>query len=80
MLLVSTCQVRDPILRFILMKTDDLALHGALVCPCPDRWITTGVHNPAAAREQGSAPLGRGSGALWWSTLLLKPQRPSMRD
>jgi hypothetical protein len=32
MLLVSTCQVRDPILRFILMKTDTLALHSALVC------------------------------------------------
>ncbi len=31
-LLVSTCQVRHPILRFILMKTDDLALHGDLTC------------------------------------------------
>jgi hypothetical protein len=32
MLLVSTFQVRHPIQRFILMKTDDLALHGTLVC------------------------------------------------
>jgi len=32
MLLVPTCQVRDPLLRGILMKTDDLALHGGLVC------------------------------------------------
>ena len=32
MLLVSTCQVRHPLLRFILMKTDDPALHGDLVC------------------------------------------------
>jgi hypothetical protein len=31
MLLVPTFQVRYPILRFILMKTDDLALHGGLV-------------------------------------------------
>jgi hypothetical protein len=30
MLLVATFQVRYPILRFILMKTDDLALHGDL--------------------------------------------------
>jgi hypothetical protein len=29
-LLVPTCQVRHPILRLILMKTDDLALHGGL--------------------------------------------------
>ena len=27
MLLVSTCQVRHPILCLILVKTDDLALH-----------------------------------------------------
>jgi hypothetical protein len=32
MLLVSTFQVRHPILRFILMKTDDLALHEGLIC------------------------------------------------
>ena len=32
MLLVSTFQVRYPILRFILMKTDDLALHSGLAC------------------------------------------------
>jgi hypothetical protein len=31
MLLVPTFQVRYPILSFILMKTDDLALHGSLV-------------------------------------------------
>jgi hypothetical protein len=30
MLLVATCQVRHPILRLILMKTDDLTLHGDL--------------------------------------------------
>ena len=29
-LLVPTCQVRHPLLRRILMKTDDLALHGDL--------------------------------------------------
>jgi hypothetical protein len=29
-LLVATCQVRHPLLRGILMKTDDLALHGDL--------------------------------------------------
>ena len=29
-LLVPTCQVRHPILRLILMKTDELALHGDL--------------------------------------------------
>jgi hypothetical protein len=29
-LLVPTFQVRHPILRLILMKTDDLALHGDL--------------------------------------------------
>jgi hypothetical protein len=29
-LLVPTCQVRHPILSLILMKTDDLALHGGL--------------------------------------------------
>ena len=29
-LLVATCQVRHPILRGILMKTDDFALHGDL--------------------------------------------------
>jgi hypothetical protein len=32
MLLVSTCQVRHPILCVILMKTDDLALHCHLAC------------------------------------------------
>ena len=32
MLLLSTFQVRHPILRFILMQTDNLALHSALVC------------------------------------------------
>ena len=32
MLLVSTFQLRHPILRFILMKTDDLALHSGLAC------------------------------------------------
>jgi hypothetical protein len=32
MLLVSTFQVRHPILSCILMKTDDLALHGDLIC------------------------------------------------
>jgi len=32
MLLMSTFQVRHRILRFILMKTDNLALYGALVC------------------------------------------------
>jgi hypothetical protein len=32
MLLVSTFQIRHPILFFILMKTDDLALHGGLAC------------------------------------------------
>jgi hypothetical protein len=32
MLLVSTCQVRHPILRLILMKTDDLTLHCRLAC------------------------------------------------
>jgi hypothetical protein len=32
MLLVPTFQVRHPILSFILMKTDDFALHGDLVC------------------------------------------------
>jgi hypothetical protein len=30
MLLVPTFQVRHPILRLILMKTDDLASHGDL--------------------------------------------------
>jgi hypothetical protein len=30
MLLVATFQVRHPILSLILMKTDDLALHGNL--------------------------------------------------
>ena len=29
-LLVPTCQVRHPLLRLILMKADDLALHGDL--------------------------------------------------
>jgi hypothetical protein len=33
MLLVPTFQVRHPILSFILMKTDDLALHGGLDAP-----------------------------------------------
>jgi hypothetical protein len=32
MLLVATCQVRHPLLRFILMKTNDLALHCRLAC------------------------------------------------
>jgi hypothetical protein len=32
MLLVSTFQLRHPILRFILMKTNDHALHGGLPC------------------------------------------------
>ena len=32
MLLVTTFQVRYPILRLILMKTDDLALHCRLAC------------------------------------------------
>ena len=32
MLLVSTFQLRHPILRLILMKTDDLALHSGLAC------------------------------------------------
>jgi hypothetical protein len=32
MLFVSTCQVRHPLLGLILMKTDDLALHGYLAC------------------------------------------------
>ena len=32
MLLVATCQVRHPFLRGILMKTNDLALHGGLTC------------------------------------------------
>jgi hypothetical protein len=31
-LLVLTCQVRHPLLRLILRKTDDRALHGALTC------------------------------------------------
>jgi hypothetical protein len=32
MLLMATDQVRHPLLRFILMKTDDRALHHRLVC------------------------------------------------
>ena len=32
MLLVSTFQVRYPLLRGILMKTDDRALHSGLAC------------------------------------------------
>jgi len=31
-LLVATFQVRHPILRCILMKADNLALHGGLTC------------------------------------------------
>src|SRR5918911_107164 len=33
MLLVATFQVRYPIQRFVLMKADDLALHGDLYAP-----------------------------------------------
>ena len=32
-LLVPTCQVRHSILSLIVMKTDELALHGDLICP-----------------------------------------------
>ncbi len=32
MLCMTTCQVRHPILRLILMKTNDLALHCHLAC------------------------------------------------
>ena len=34
MLPVPTFQVRHPVLSFILMKTNDLALHGSLVYSC----------------------------------------------
>lgn len=55
MLLVSTCQVHYPILRFILKKTDDLALHGGLVCSCPDRWITTMCTQPCMGTRAGDS-------------------------
>jgi hypothetical protein len=59
MLLVSTCQVRYPILRLILMKTDDLALHCCLAC-CdaqkPDLPIFQ--HDPLTSRGRFSATLG----------------------
>jgi hypothetical protein len=53
--LVSTCQVHYPILRFILKKTDDLALHGGLVCSCPDRWITTMCTQPSMGTRAGDS-------------------------
>jgi hypothetical protein len=37
-LLVTTCQVRHPLLRLILMKTDDHALHCHLACVPGRMW------------------------------------------
>ena len=73
MLLVPTCQVRDPLLLGILMKADDLALHGSSYAPDP----TDGNHHLSTIlllhKSRGVHGPGRGPGALWWPIRMLKP-------
>jgi len=54
MLCVPTFQVRHPILRFILMKTNDLALHRYLMCDSnpTDAWRSWVYWSPTSRDKE----------------------------
>src|SRR5512134_3985496 len=62
MLPVPTFQVRHPILSFILMKTDNLALHDGLVCSDKNN-----TPHPAWYEGISTTPRDSSGGSVWES-------------